>query len=82
LVTRTYLALFEIPATSSKFETAIGAASWFSVEAGGAMAEVGLLPFARIALEVRRAVLPRYRRRLSNRQFTQPQLLAILSRMR
>ena len=46
------------------------------------MAEVGLLPFARIALEVSRAVLPRYRSRLSNRQFTQPQLLAIPCRMR
>src|SRR5256886_10343804 len=52
------------------------------MEAGGAMAEVGLLPFARIALQVSRAVLPRYRSRLSKRQFTQPQLLAILCLMR
>ena len=42
------------------------------------MAEVGLLPFARIALGVSRAMLPRYRSRFSKRQFTQPQLLAIL----
>ena len=46
------------------------------------MAEVGLLPFARIALGVSRAVLPRYRSRFSKRQFTQPQLLAILCLMR
>jgi hypothetical protein len=52
------------------------------MEAGGAMAEVGLLPFARIALQVSRAVLPRYRSRFSKHQFTQPQLLAILCLMR
>ena len=46
------------------------------------MAEVGLLPFARIALQVSRAVLPRYRSRFSKHQFTQPQLLAILCLMR
>jgi len=46
------------------------------------MAEVGLLPFARIALHVAKAVLPRYRSRFSKHQFTQPQLLAILSLMR
>jgi len=39
------------------------------------MAEVGLLPFARIALQVAKAVLPRYRSRFSKHQFTQPQLL-------
>jgi hypothetical protein len=52
------------------------------MEAGGAMAEVGLLPFARIALQVSRAVLPRYRSRFSKHQFTQPPLLAILCLMR
>ncbi len=46
------------------------------------MAEVGLLPFARIALQVSGAVLPRYRSRFSKHQFTQPQLLAILCLMR
>src|ERR1700730_9531041 len=46
------------------------------------MAEVGLLPFARIALQVSRAVLPRYRSRFSKHQFTQPQLLAVLCLMR
>jgi Transposase DDE domain/Transposase domain (DUF772) len=46
------------------------------------MAEVGLLPFARMALQVSRAVLPRYRSRFSKHQFTQPQLLAILCLMR
>src|SRR6202162_784063 len=46
------------------------------------MAEVGLLPFARIAVQVCRAVLPRYRSRFSKHQFTQPQLLAILFMMR
>src|SRR5271156_1157728 len=52
------------------------------MEAGGAMTEVGLLPFARIALQVSKAVLPRYRSRFSKRQFTQPQLLAVLCLMR
>src|SRR5882672_7226426 len=46
------------------------------------MAEVGLLPFARIALQVCRAVLPRYRSRFSKHQFNQPQLLAILCLIR
>jgi hypothetical protein len=46
------------------------------------MAEVGLLPFARIALQVSKAVLPRYRSRFSKHQFTQPQLLATLCLMR
>ena len=46
------------------------------------MAEVGLLPFARIALQVAKAVLPRYRSRFSKHQFSQPQLLAILCLMR
>ena len=39
------------------------------------MAEVGLLPFARTALEVSTAVLSPYRSRFSKHQFTQPQLL-------
>jgi hypothetical protein len=42
------------------------------------MGEVGLLPFARVALQVSKAVLPRCRSRFSKRQFNQPQLLAIL----
>jgi hypothetical protein len=46
------------------------------------MAEVGLLAFARTALEVGRAVPPPYRSRFSKHQFTQPQLLAILCLMR
>jgi Transposase DDE domain/Transposase domain (DUF772) len=46
------------------------------------MAEVGLLAFARTALDVGRAVLPPYRTRFSKHQFTQPQLLAILCLMR
>src|SRR6201984_1523465 len=54
----------------------------FSDEAGGTMAEVGLLPFARVALQVATQVLPRYRTRFSKHQFTQPQLLAVLCLMR
>ena len=46
------------------------------------MAEVGLLPFARVALQVAKQVLPPYRTRFSKRQFTQPQLLAVLCLMR
>ena len=46
------------------------------------MAEVGLLPFARVALEVATAVLPPYRSRFSKHQFSQPQLLAVLCLMR
>ncbi len=46
------------------------------------MAEVGLLPFARVALEVATRVLPPYRTRFSKHQFTQPPLLAVLCLMR
>ena len=46
------------------------------------MPEIGLLPFARVALEVATAVLPSYRSRFSKHQFTQPPLLAILCLMR
>ncbi|MGH9771371.1 MAG: hypothetical protein ACRD4Q_06705 [Candidatus Acidiferrales bacterium] len=46
------------------------------------MGEVGLLPFARVALQVCKAVFPRYRSRFSRRLFNQPQLLAILCLMR
>ena len=46
------------------------------------MAEVGLLPFARVALQVATRVLPPYRSRFSKHQFTQPQLLAVLCLMR
>ena len=42
------------------------------------MAEVGLLPFACMALQVCRAALPRYRSRFSEHRFTQPRLLAML----
>src|SRR5580693_7958820 len=57
-------------------------ASVFSDRAGGTMAEVGLLPFARVALQVAKQVLPSYRTRFSKHQFTQPQLLAVLCLMR
>ena len=46
------------------------------------MAEVGLLPFARVALQVATQVLPPYRTRFSKHQFTQPQLLAVLCLLR
>ena len=46
------------------------------------MSEVGLVPFARVALEVAREVLPSYSHRFSPQRFTQPQLLAILCLMR
>jgi Transposase domain (DUF772) len=46
------------------------------------MSEVGLVPFARVALEVSREVLPAYSHRFSPQRFTQPQLLAILCLMR
>jgi len=46
------------------------------------MPEVGLLPFARMALDAASATLPAHRSRFSKRQFTQPQLLAILCLMR
>jgi Transposase DDE domain/Transposase domain (DUF772) len=54
----------------------------FAIQAGGAMPEIGLLPFARVALDVATTVLPTYRSRFSKHQFTQPQLLAILCLMR
>ena len=46
------------------------------------MAEVGLLPCARVALPVATQVLPPYRTRFSKHPFTQPQLLAVLCLMR
>jgi hypothetical protein len=46
------------------------------------MAEVGLLRFARVALEVAQALLPDYRTKFSKRTFTQPQLLAVVCLMR
>ena len=46
------------------------------------MAEVGLVHFARVALEVAEAVLPDYRTKFSKHIFTQPQLLAVLCLMR
>ena len=46
------------------------------------MAEVGLVRFARVALEVAEAVLSDYRTKFSKRTFTQPQLLAVLCLMR
>ena len=55
---------------------------WLSDKAGGDLAEVGLLPFARVALQVATAVLPPYRSRFSKHQFSQPQLLAVLCLMR
>ena len=46
------------------------------------MAEVGLVRFARLALDVSRKVLPAQRSKFSKRVFTQPQLLAVLCLMR
>lgn len=46
------------------------------------MAEVGLVRFARIALEIAEAALPDYRTKFSKHTFTQPQLLAVLCLMR
>src|SRR5256885_13820939 len=46
------------------------------------MSEVGLVPFARVALEVSREVVPADSHRFSPQRFTQPQLLAILRLMR
>lgn len=46
------------------------------------MAEVGLVQFARVALDVAKATVPRFRTIFSKHQFTQPQLLAILCLMR
>ena len=46
------------------------------------MPEIGLLPFARAAMQVASAALPTYRSRFSKHLFTQPQLLAILCLMR
>jgi Transposase DDE domain/Transposase domain (DUF772) len=54
----------------------------FSKAAEGAMPEIGLLPFAHVAMDVATATLPTYRSRFSKHQFTQPQLLAILCLMR
>lgn len=46
------------------------------------MAEVGLVAFARVAMEVTERVIPAYRTPKSKHLFTQPQLLSILCLMR
>lgn len=46
------------------------------------MAEVGLVRFGHVALDVAQATVPRYRTTFSKHQFTQPPLLAILCLMR
>ncbi len=46
------------------------------------MAEVGLVRFAHVAVDVAQTTVPRYRTTFSKHQFTQPQLLAILCLMR
>lgn len=46
------------------------------------MAEIGLVTFARVALEITRAAIPAHRSKFSKRRFSQPQLLAILCLMR
>ncbi len=46
------------------------------------MAEIGLVRFARLALEVSESVLQLHRTKFSKRQFTQPQLLVVLCLMR
>lgn len=46
------------------------------------MAEVGLVTFARVALEVATAAVPLYRNKKSNHLFTQPQLVSVLCLMR
>src|SRR5271166_776810 len=46
------------------------------------MAEVGLVQFARVALDVAQATVPHYRTTFSKHRFTQPQPLAILCLMR
>ena len=46
------------------------------------MAEVGLVRFGQVALDVAQTTVPRYRTAFSKHQFTQPQLLAVLCLMR
>ncbi len=47
-----------------------------------AMAEIGLVRFARVAMDVARAAVPAHRSKYSKRVFAQPQLLSILCLMR
>ena len=46
------------------------------------MAEIGLVAFARCALEIARRAMPSYRSKFSKHIFTQPQLLAMVCLMR
>jgi hypothetical protein len=46
------------------------------------MAEVGLVRFANVAMEIAEAILPAYPSKFSKHTFTQPQLLAVLCLMR
>jgi len=61
--TTSYLALLTSSLRQRKVAVSGRSQLLFSIEAGGAMAEVGLLPFVRVALQVSQAVLPRYRSR-------------------
>ena len=46
------------------------------------MAEVGLVKFAKVAMQLTETVMPRYRTKFSKHTFTQPQRVAILCLMR
>lgn len=46
------------------------------------MAEVGLVRFAHVTMQLADTTVPRFRSKFSKRQFTQPQLLAVLCLMR
>ena len=45
------------------------------------MAEIGLVRFAQVAMEIATASMPAYRSKFSKRLYTQPQLLAVLCLM-
>src|SRR6266404_6153570 len=79
---RTLTGSVDILGTEGGFSADRPGGMMFSTQAGGGMPEIGLLPFARVALDVATTVLPTYRSRFSKHQFTQPQLLAILCLMR
>ena len=76
------MAPFTSSAREMVFEEDRRTAMMFSTGAGGGRPEIGLLPLARVAMDVATAVLPPYRSRFSKHPFPQPQLLAILCLMR
>jgi hypothetical protein len=77
-IIRTILALLTSSVRGGSGESEPGYAEAALGSSQSALAEIGLVRFARPALEVSQAVLPSHCTKISKHLFTQPQLLAVL----